>query len=70
MPKEHESSGLRHQAPRDYCVGGYIPTGQYRVRMHWLGVAVLEQLYEYQDGRRLWRREPVGSSVLIGGKTA
>ena len=39
-----------------YPAGGWRREGSPRIRSTWLGLAVLEEFWQHEDGRREWRR--------------
>ena len=41
---------------RGYQMDGWRREGSTRVRSTWLGLAMLEEFWEHEDGRREWRR--------------
>jgi hypothetical protein len=68
---DHEPIGKRappppRPQPQDFNMAGVRHTSRYRLRVTWFGFVRLEELYEYSDGRRQWKR-PRFSPVYIKG---
>jgi hypothetical protein len=54
------------RTPRDYNVGGFYPTGIYRLRPTWLfGLLVAEEKIEHRDGRVTWKRVRWPSTLAL-----
>lgn len=43
---------------RGYQLNGWRREGSTRIRSTWFGIAVVEEFWENEDGRREWRRSP------------
>lgn len=41
---------------QSFTIGGFRPTGRFRIRIRWGFIPVVEQLYHYRDGVHKWRR--------------
>lgn len=55
---------------RGYPMSGWRLEGSTRVRATWLGIAIVEELWEHEDGRREWRRATATIHALNAGKSA
>lgn len=50
---------MKNSKPRQsYTVGGFRPTGRFRIRIGLFGLVFVEELYEYSDGSSRWKRLP------------
>lgn len=61
---------LPPKPPRGFTIGGFCGTGQYRIRpLFIIGLPVLEELYEYRDGTKKWRRCTWPESIELTKET-
>ena len=52
--------------PIDFMSDGTAHVGKFRLRAGWFGIAILEEMLAYDDGRVIWRRVPSGTAERVG----